>query len=70
MFYKERMNLNLNEGDWNYLLNLTTTLINTSEIYLQPSLMYLKAISEFHLDDLQAAYSTFNELSRITDQAS
>lgn len=70
LFYKERMNLNLNEGDWNYLLNLTTTLINTSEIYLQPSLMYLKAISEFHLDDLQAAYSTFNELSRITDQAS
>lgn len=70
LFHKERTVLKFNESEWGYLWRLVTTLINTSEIYLLPSLMYLKAISEFHSGDFQTAFATFSELSRMTDQAS
>jgi hypothetical protein len=64
LFYGERQTLPFSQDDWQYCLRLISDLANTDEPLTNPSLIYLRGVTTFHIGDINGSLRIFRELGR------
>ncbi|MBK9155719.1 MAG: hypothetical protein IPM25_16180 [Chloracidobacterium sp.] len=63
IFFVERQSVPFAEEDWLYLLRLVERIVQSGELYRLSSLLYLQAVSLFHLGELERSLSVFKEIA-------
>jgi hypothetical protein len=67
LFAGERQTLAFSREKWKHLESLLILLLSCSEFHLNPTLKYLKGITEFHLGGYESSFQLFSELERDSE---
>jgi hypothetical protein len=70
LFSKEKQAIPLSKKDWEFCLEIIELLLFNDEVYQSATILYLKAITQFHLGQLSNSFETFQILDSETDFSS